>query len=402
MGVESYSTTPASNTALFPEGMAPSAVNDGMRQVEADLATWYLDPQFIKTADTPVYASATTFTVSGDKTAAYSANRRIKCYDSSTAYASVVSSSYSNPNTTVTLALDSGSLSASLSAVALSILTPSNISVPHTIGRQGVDIASASTTDLGAASGDYVHITGTTTITALGTANAGREVTVRFTGALTLTHNATSLILPGSANITTASGDTAIFRSEGSGNWICINYKKADGTAVVDTDTVYFELIGSATANNSASITVSGLTSTYIAFKVIIQSLSPVTDNTRLLMRLNGISSANYLWANKYLTFATTPTESADGSAGTTSWTLSGTWGNGTNDLAHGIIEIIYPNSVAPVSANWMMTSNDGVNIYRIFGGGHLNTTSVSSVTLLAASGNLSSGTMHVYGIRAS
>lgn len=37
MSIIDYSTTAASNTSLFPENMAPSAVNDGMRQVQADI-----------------------------------------------------------------------------------------------------------------------------------------------------------------------------------------------------------------------------------------------------------------------------------------------------------------------------------------------------------------------------
>lgn len=37
MAIIDYSTTPASNTSLFPENMAPSAVNNGMRQVQADI-----------------------------------------------------------------------------------------------------------------------------------------------------------------------------------------------------------------------------------------------------------------------------------------------------------------------------------------------------------------------------
>lgn len=98
---------------------------------------------------------------------------------------------------------------------------------------KGSDIASATTTDLSTATGDYVDVTGTTTITGLGTCAAGVERTVRFTGALTLTHNATSLILPGAANITTAANDRAVFRSLGSGNWLCVTYVKASGTAVV-------------------------------------------------------------------------------------------------------------------------------------------------------------------------
>lgn len=87
------------------------------------------------------------------------------------------------------------------------------------------DIASATTTDLSTSTGNLIHITGTTTITSFGTLQAGSERTIVFDGALTLTYNATSLILPGAANITTSAGDTAIFISEGSGNWRCVNYK---------------------------------------------------------------------------------------------------------------------------------------------------------------------------------
>lgn len=94
---------------------------------------------------------------------------------------------------------------------------------------QGANIASATTTDLSAATGNYVNITGTTTITGLGTIAAGKLRFVTFTGILTLTHNATSLILPGAANITTAAGDAAIFVSLGSGNWKCIVYTEAAG-----------------------------------------------------------------------------------------------------------------------------------------------------------------------------
>jgi hypothetical protein len=85
-------------------------------------------------------------------------------------------------------------------------------------------IASAATTDIGAQAEVYLTVSGTTTITAFGTVRTGTMRFLRFTGALTLTHNATSLILPGAANIVTAAGDTAILVSEGSGNWRCLNY----------------------------------------------------------------------------------------------------------------------------------------------------------------------------------
>lgn len=100
-------------------------------------------------------------------------------------------------------------------------------------GSKAADIASASSIDIGAATGDLVHITGTTTITALGTANQGTERTLVFDGVLTFTHNGTSLILPGAANITTAAGDVARMRSEGSGNWRCVGYQRASGKATL-------------------------------------------------------------------------------------------------------------------------------------------------------------------------
>lgn len=96
-----------------------------------------------------------------------------------------------------------------------------------------VDVASATITNIAAANSPNVRITGTNTITGLGTAASGTKITARFAGALTFTHNGTSLILPGTANITTAANDTADMVSLGSGNWICTNYKKASGAAVV-------------------------------------------------------------------------------------------------------------------------------------------------------------------------
>lgn len=92
---------------------------------------------------------------------------------------------------------------------------------------KGGDIASATTTDIGAATGNVADVTGTTTITGLGTVQAGTIRFIQFDGALTLTHNATSLILPGGVNITTVAGDYAIFQSEGSGNWRCVVYQKS-------------------------------------------------------------------------------------------------------------------------------------------------------------------------------
>lgn len=136
---------------------------------------------------------------------------------------------------------------------------------------QASDVASASTANIGAALGNYMRITGSTTITAFDTVQAGTEREVTFTGALTLTHNSISLVLPGAANITTAAGDNARFRSLGSGNWRCMEYNKADGTAVVGGSGASLSanqtFTGVNTFNNAAGITLTnsggGLIKTY-------------------------------------------------------------------------------------------------------------------------------------------
>lgn len=98
-----------------------------------------------------------------------------------------------------------------------------------------VSLASAATVNIGAAAANAITITGTTTITAFDTIASGAIRVLTFAGALTLTHNATSLILPGGANILTAAGDVAVMLSLGSGNWRCIAYQRADGKAVVSS-----------------------------------------------------------------------------------------------------------------------------------------------------------------------
>ncbi|NEU14713.1 hypothetical protein G3T14_21780 [Methylobacterium sp. BTF04] len=112
-------------------------------------------------------------------------------------------------------------------------------SLGGTTAAPGVDIAfgsttvpSAATVDLGALTTVKAAISGTTAITSFGTKPHAFRM-LRFAGVLTLTHNATSLILPGAANIQTAVGDTAILTSDASGNWTCRHYQRAASDVVL-------------------------------------------------------------------------------------------------------------------------------------------------------------------------
>lgn len=87
--------------------------------------------------------------------------------------------------------------------------------------RKGANIASAATTTIGTTGlGDYIHITGTTTITSFGTASAaGVRRTLIFDGALTITHHATNLICMGATNIVTVANTIIEVVAETTTTW---------------------------------------------------------------------------------------------------------------------------------------------------------------------------------------
>lgn len=91
-------------------------------------------------------------------------------------------------------------------------------------------VASGTTTNVFAATSRNVQITGVATISAFDTATAGIMRWGRFSGVLTLTYNATSMILPGQKDWITQVGDTFAAVSLGSGNTLFYWMQHADGS----------------------------------------------------------------------------------------------------------------------------------------------------------------------------
>ncbi len=116
------------------------------------------------------------------------------------------------------------------------------------------NLVAAATTDLGTAATHNINITGAAAITAFGSAAsvALPIYFLTFVGINTLTYNATSLILPGAANIVTAAGDTAIAQYLGSGNWLIWSYQRASGSSPVPA-TALPGAVGFSFTNNVAN-----------------------------------------------------------------------------------------------------------------------------------------------------
>jgi len=176
--ISTWSSTAASNNSAAPngapEGMSPASVNDTMREMMAATRRFYEETEWRDYGDTPTRTGNTTFTVPGDQTANYTVNRPIRCTDSSTLYGYITGSTYSAV-TTCTVSLDSGNLSASLSAVSLGVLDtgdPIHVNalrgtLPIANGGTGATTAAGAITNLGF--GTWSTFTPTVTLNGAGT-----------------------------------------------------------------------------------------------------------------------------------------------------------------------------------------------------------------------------------------
>jgi hypothetical protein len=248
-----WSETDGSNNTASPEGapegMAPGGLNNTMRMMMGAVKRWF-DWTIPKTtagtttAYTLSYSVAPTALVDGMShlvlfNAACGASPTLNVNTlgaipiyryTGTAWAQITAAGTIPANYIARVSYNSSEgsyriVGASFQIGAALLAAVSNFSAAINEAK-GTDIASvAGITDIGAATGNFVDVTGTNTITGLGTVQAGTSRTVRFTGSLILTYHATALILPDAVNITTKAGDIATFRSLGSGNWVCAAYQ---------------------------------------------------------------------------------------------------------------------------------------------------------------------------------
>lgn len=234
------------------------------------------------------------------------------------------------------------------------------------------DIASATTTSIGAAAGRIVDVTGTTTITSFGTVAAGVWRIVRFTGALTITHNGSSLILPGAANITTAAGDSLIAVSLGSGNWYVAAFTRAAGDVVLlsATQTLANKTISgsSNTLSNiaNASLTNSSVTigSTSVALGATAATVAGLTLTTPTIASItNGGTVTVPTGTDTLVNLAGTQTLSnktlaaAVGSASAPTHTFTGRTSDGVYSPASGQV------AIATGGSERLLVTSDGLRV---------------------------------------
>jgi hypothetical protein len=275
-------------------------------------------------------------------------------------------------------------------------------------GRAEIDLASAGTTDIGAQASNNVRITGTTTITSFGTAANGVTRQLRFAAALTLTYNATSLILPGGANITTAAGDTATAVSLGSGNWVVTDFMPASGWRGSSV------LLAEAIANNSATLDLTGVFSnTYDRYELELLNLLPAVNDGTMILRVGTGAGPTWQSGSSYnnAIFGITDSSSGIPASLTTAIYLSWPGGSGagvSNVAATGGVSgrvsfcnpevtTIYPSF--DVETRHIYAT--GPRASSIRGSGiYAGTTAITGLRVLSSLGNITSGSIRLLAYR--
>jgi len=235
--------------------------------------------------------------------------------------------------------------------------------------NDGADIASATTVDLTAATGNTVRITGTTPITAF-TMNAGQQMEIVAVGALPLTYHATTMNINGGVSYTCTANDRLSVFKDGSGV-IQVNVTKQDGTPIVgvvtyasqadyNTGTNTTKALNSAilrgnnlvasTAINTTSGTSHDFTGIPSWAKRITLMLSDVSTNGSSILQVQigdsgGVENTGYAgqaWTNTTSGVATTGLylHNANAAANTTTGQVVFNKINGNTWVASGIMNV--------------------------------------------------------------
>lgn len=174
-----------------------------------------------------------------------------------------------------------------------------------------------------------------------------------------------------------------------------------------------FTLISSATASSSATISFTGLSSTYDSYVVMISKLAPATDSVILYMRTstnNGSSydsgASDYAWNSSGCSINNT--WDPEGSTGDSKISLVGDQaseelGNAAGETCAGCVWIYKPSATEYCKIKFDFCYHDiTTNIAGVYGGGvRLTAADVDAIQFYMSSGNISTGDFRLYGLTA-
>ena len=168
--------------------------------------------------------------------------------------------------------------------------------------------------------------------------------------------------------------------------------------------------ISSQTASASATIDfTSGISATYDQYRVSITDVTPATDNVEIWLRVS--QSASFLsgasdYGHSRIQNSTGGTPGGFGSAGDAKIVIANALGNGSGKTFSGEVQFFLPTGTARFKQfMWQVTLASALTtVINNSGAGCLilNTSAIDGIRFLMSSGNISTGTFALYGVRKS
>lgn len=165
-------------------------------------------------------------------------------------------------------------------------------------------------------------------------------------------------------------------------------------------------LLSSQTASTSSSLDFTSIiTSTYDDYLFKLINILPATDGTTILMQMStdgGSTYASTSYTNWQFRFDAG--SSGTGGSATNGIALGETNGIGSSAAFGlvGTVELFSPGSSSlhkAVEGSVLFRNSGGTRIKHTLGGAYESNTAVNAIRFLAASGNITSGTIRCYGI---
>lgn len=188
------------------------------------------------------------------------------------------------------------------------------------------------------------------------------------------------------------------------------NIMTSNGTGIVSSApnaVGTLQLISTQIASSSASISFTGLSSTYSYYYVVISNLLPATNAVVLTMQVSTNNGSSYSAAGYY--YAQTAQNSGAGTgtvsaANAASFQITGSQTNAANNTGSLVVEIINPSQSTESHhfLNNCIYVNSAGGIDGVEGGcTWVTTTAINAVQFAYSSGNISTGTFKLYGVLA-
>jgi hypothetical protein len=244
-------------------------------------------------------------------------------------------------------------------------------------------------------------------------ADAGTVVSVNSTSATTITVN-TGLFAAGdtvtiqnlNTGVSTITAGTATVNS--SASLALAQYEGGQLYFVSASAAIFFKGAGAAAASGGmtlisttsltgASVTIGSIPSGYVHLQLLVQNFRPATDGTNLLLRINADTATRYGLTNSF-------GDPANLSFGNDSILVGPNSDNGTStglltmnffDYSNATIRkqlFVMGHSVNNTTVtNWNSTASIGM---------YNQTTAITSLVLFPGSGNFTSGTALLYGVK--